>query len=304
LLNCALLASKDYQAVGNILPGGKADVKLSLLTGHAQTLANLRSINAVRDRLSTGRGGSFGSGGRSSKPSSAGATPNASSVGSEYPFEQFGPSTTDALVNWQSFSDEPIRQDALFGLVSTVFGADAVGAGAYLGCWENRDTTGAQVDGADYTDRALRVWRLPMQAHLVEKGEALPPDVFTWNIVTTNSSSELNDNGLALEPGEHILALTPWVDLRTSGITSTVALNIDFDTNSTGLSGLRDTAIALFNWQTRAFDDVIDDASDLAAQNTHTGPYVSPAGQIVMKLNSLSESITLNRVATSAEMSK
>jgi hypothetical protein len=303
LANCVLLAGKDYQAIGNLSPGASADVKLSLLMGHPQTLANLRSINAVRDRLNSGRTYGYGSAGRSSKPSSAGATPNTSG-GSQYPFEQIGPSTTDALVNWQNFADEPIRQDAMFGLVATVFGADAVGSGVYLGCWESRDDTGAQVEGADYTDRGLRVWRLTVQGHLVQKGEILPPDVFTWNTITTSSSTELNDNGLSFEPGQHIVALTPWLDLRTDGITSTVALNVEFDTNSTGLSGLRDTTIELFNWQTRAFEEVVNDASDLAGQNTHTGPYLSPAGQIVMKLNALSESVVLNRLATSVMLSE
>jgi hypothetical protein len=148
------------------------------------------------------------------------------------------------------------------------------------------------------------VWRVPVESHLIEAGEALPPDVFTWNVVTTNSSSELNDNGLSLEPGQHLIALSPWLDLRTTQPDATVALNLEFDTASSSLPGLRDTSVALYNWQTREFDQVIDSADDTAAQNAHTGPYLSPAGQIVMKLAPASESITLSRLATAVEIPK
>ncbi len=302
LRNCAVVAGKDYQAIGDVAPGVTTDVKLNLVVGHPHSLPLLRTINASRERLTGGRTFGFGASGRSSRPSSSGSS--VSLAGSAYPFEQNTPPLADALVNWQDFSDEPIRQDAQFGLVSTVFGAESVGPGVYLGCWEWRDETGAQIEGADYTDRALRLWRLPVEQHLVAAGEMLPPDVFTWNIIATNAGAELNDNGLLMETGEHIIALTPWLDVRTTNTMSQITLNIEFDNASTSLSALRDASIALFNWQTRAFEAVINDASDLTTQNTHSGPYLSPGGQIFIKVSSPTDSLTLIRLATSAETPK
>ncbi|MCL6510588.1 MAG: hypothetical protein K6U78_07860 [Anaerolineae bacterium] len=302
LRNCVLIVGKDYQAIGDLAAGETADVKVNLVVGHPQSLLPLRTINASRERLTGGRSFGFGASGRSSRPSSSGVTSNTS--GGRYPFEQNSPSISDALVNWQDFSDEPIRQDAQFGLVTAVFGAEGIGPGVYLGCWEWRDTTGVGIDGAEYTDRALRLWRLPVEQHLVEAGEVLPPDMFTWNVVATNSSSELNDNGLSMEPGEHIVALTPWLDVRTTSATSQIALNVEFNDASTSLSALRDASIWLFNWQTRAFDQVVTDASQTATQNTHTGPYLSSGGQIIMKFVSATDSLTLSRLATSVEVPK
>ncbi|MCS7056873.1 MAG: hypothetical protein NZM18_11960 [Thermoflexales bacterium] len=300
LHDCAVLAGKDYQAIGDIAPGVTTDVQLNLLVGHPHSLPRLRTINTGRERLTGAQTFGFGAFGRSSRPSSSGKTVSLS--GRAYPFEQDALPLTDALVNWQDFSDEPIRQDAQFGLVSAVFDAEAIGPGVYLGCWEWRDETGAQIAGADYTDRALRLWRLPVEQHLIGPGQMLPPDVFTWNIIATSASVELNDDGLLIEPGEHIIALVPWLDVRATGRTSRVMLNIEFNNARTSLDALRAASIALYNWQTRNYDVVVDDASDLAAHNAHTGPYLSSGGQIFIKLVSPTDSLTLYRLATTVEI--
>ncbi len=301
LRNCAIVAGKDYQAIGDIPPGALTNVELKLTIGHPHSLLLLRTINANLERLHGGLPNP-GASRRISRPSSSGSF--TSLAGRRYPFEQNTPSLVDALVHWQDFNDEPIRQDAQFGLVSAIFGAESVGPGVYLGCWEWRDETGAQIAGADYTDRALRLWRLPVEQHLVAAGETLPPDIFTWNIIATNAGGELNDNGLRMAPGEHIIALTPWLDVRATSTTALIKLNIEFDSASTSLSALQDASIALFNWQTRAFEAVINDASDLATQNTLSGPYLSPGGQILIKVSSPTDSLTLTRLAASAEAPK
>lgn len=301
LSNCVLLAGKDYQSIGDLAPGATASARLNLITGHPQSLVALRSINASRERLTGGRVFSSGTSGRILRPISSGRSSNP--LEGKYPFEQNAPPIADALVNWQDFSDEPIRRDAQFGLVTAVFGAESAGPGVYLGCWEQRDDSGAQVAGGEYTDRALRLWHLPVEEHLAEAGEALPPDIFTWNIVNTSSSAELNDNGLTLEPGKHIIALTPWLGLRTTNMTATITLNIEFDAASTSLSGLRDTRIALYNWRTRSFDEVVSNAAE-TAQDAVTGPYLSAGGQIVMRFESLTDSLTLRRLAPEIEVSR
>ena len=167
-----------------------------------------------------------------------------------------------------------------------------------------RDTSGASIANADYTDRALRIWRVPVQGHLAGAGESLPPDVFSWSVLATTSSSELNDNGLSLEPGSHIVALTPWFDLRIGAQTPLIALNLSFNTNNSSATGLQQTSVALYNWRERKYVRVVDAADNIATQNTIAGPFVSPAGQIVMRIDSASEAITLERIATTVEMGK
>ncbi len=145
---------------------------------------------------------------------------------------------------------------------------------------------------------------MPVQAHLTQPGESLPPDAFAWNIVATTATSELNDNGLVLEPGSHILAITPWFDVRTGPQTPLVALNLTFDGSGSFASALAEATISLYDWRAGKYVKVVNAADDIAAQNVAAGPYVSPAGQILVRIDSGSESITLNRVATSVEMGK
>jgi hypothetical protein len=296
---CVLMAGKDYQSIGDLpANGGSAAVKLNLLINHPQSLIDLRSMNDARDRLFIGRtfGNSFN---RTAPPASS--SPSSAST-TDFPFEQNGAPITDAMVNWHDFGEAGAQQEAYFGLIASVFGSESVGAGVFVGCWETRDTTSAVIDGADYTDGAARIWRVPVKGHVAGNGESLPPEVFAWNVVATSSNSELNDDGMLFDPGEHILSLSPWFDLRTSAVTATVALNLEFNVNASSLQGLRDTSIALYNWQTRAYDRVIDQADDSASQNVVAGPYVSPSGQVMMKLSVNSESITLNRIAPRVEM--
>ncbi len=304
LQGCALIVGKDYQSIGELAVGGTAKVKINLIGGHTQTSMSLHGINDIRDRFAAGRGFSYSNVPRAARPSSSSAAAANTSASSErFPFEQNGPPTTDAMVNWQVMNDA-LRQDAQFGLVATVFGGDSIGSGAYVSCWELRDTSAAQIATADYTDRAVRVWRVPVQAHLTQPGESLPPDAFSWNIVATNTTSELNDNGLVLEPGSHIFAITPWFDIRTGSQTPLVALNLTFDSSGSFTSALAQTTIWLYDWRAQKYVQIVKAADDLAAQNVAAGPYVSPAGQIFMRIDSATESITLNRVATSVEMGK
>ena len=305
LLGCSLVAGKDYQAIGDLDIGKAAQVKLNLVMGHPQSLVNLRDIGNTHDRAGSGRGGySYSATARSSRPTSSSASGSASSGSSDhYPFEQTGPPVGDALVGWQKFSDA-LLQDAEFGTVVAVFGAESIGTGVYVGCWGLHDTSGASIANADYTDRALRIWRVPVQGHLTGAGESLPPDVFSWSVLGTTSSSELSDNGLSLEPGSHIIALTPWFDLRIGTQTPLIALNLSFNTSNSSAAALQQTSISIYNWHDRNYVKAVDAADNIATQNTIAGPFISPAGQIILRIDSASESITLDRITTTVEMGK
>jgi hypothetical protein len=177
-----------------------------------------------------------------------------------------------------------------------------VGNGVYLGCWEKRDVTGAQVNGAEYTDRGLRLWRLPAASWLVKSGQILPPDVFTWNVIASSSSTEFTDNGLSIEPGQHIIGLSPWFEMRTTTPTSTVSLNMGFDQAASSLSGLRETSIWLYNWQMQEYEKVIEHADEMSESDEHTGPYLSPSGELRIKIDSPTESLTLNHIGTTVKV--
>jgi hypothetical protein len=304
LQGCALVIGRDYQAIGNLNIGERKTVKINMVSAHAQSLISLRNINNIRERFMSGRDFAYSTVVRTPKSSSSSAArANSTSSLDRFPFEQNGPPVTDALVNWQTFTD-PLPQDAAVGLVATVFGTESIGSGAYVGCWEMRDTSRTEIDTAEYTDQALRIWRVPVQSHLVQAGESLPADVFAWSILSTSASSELNDSGLLLEPGTHMLALTPWFEMRLGRQTPLVALNLTFDTSSSFQIGLEQTRISLYNWETREYVEVVANADELARQNVAAGPYVSPAGQIIARIEVGEESINLSRVATTVEMGK
>ncbi len=72
LYDCVLLAGKDYQAIGDLTAnGGSAMATLKLAVNHPQSLIDLRSINATRDRLFSGRSFSISGGVRAAPPSSS-----------------------------------------------------------------------------------------------------------------------------------------------------------------------------------------------------------------------------------------
>lgn len=296
---CVLIAGRDYQAIGDLAAGKTAEVRLSLLAGHPHSLLPLRAINNTRERLT---GGplflSRAIRGKVAQRTSARPAPTAWDM--RYPFEQIAQPIGDALVHWQSFRDEPARQEAQFGLVAGVFGADSIGAGVYLGCWADDDVSGLRVANADYTDQTLRLWRLPVAQHLAAVDQPLPAEIFAWNVVATTGGVDLWNNGLTLQRGEHLLLLTPWFDLRTVSRNARIALNIEFDNASSALEGLQIAGIQLFNWQTRVFDQVAVDLVNIAAQNEHVGAYLAPDGRILIKISVPGDSVTLSRIATTA----
>jgi len=293
---CVLIAGRDYQAIGDLAEGQTASVRLNLLAGHPHSLLPLRAINNTRERL-TGETALFSRTirGRVSQRASAKPTPRVWDM--RYPFEQVAQPIGDALVHWQDFGDDLTRKEAQFGLVAAVLGADSIGPGVYLGCWEQNDASGLRVADADYTDQTLRLWRLPVAQHLASAGQPLPAEIFTWHVAATSGSVDLWNNGLTLQRGEHLLLLAPWFDLRTVSSNAQIALNLAFDTASSSTEGPARASAWLFNWQTRVFDQVATSLADISAQHVHTGPYLAPDGRILIKISVPSDSVTLSQLA-------
>jgi len=299
LRDCVLIAGQDYQAIGDLTAGQTTNVRLGLLAGHPHSLLPLRTINNTRERLTGGP--LFLSRMIRGKVSQRASTkPAPTAWDARYPFEQVAQPIGDALVHWQDFNDDLTRQEARFGLVAAVIGADSIGPGVYLGCWASDDVSGLRVTDADYTDQTLRLWRLPVSQHLAAADQPLPTEIFAWSVAATTGGVDLWNNGLTLQRGEHLLLLAPWFDLRTVSRDARIALNVEFDNASSSLDGLQSASIWLFNWQTREFDQVAVDLVNITAQNEHAGPYLAPDGRILLKVSVPGDSVTLSRLATTA----
>jgi len=301
LRNCALIGGRDYQAIGDLAEGQVANVRLNLLAGHPHSLLPLRAINNTRERL-TGEPVFFPRMIRGKVSQRASSRPMANGWDVRYPFEQPARPISDALVHWQDFDNDLTRQEALFGLVGAVLGADSLGPGVYLGCWERDDVSGLRVADASYTDQTLRLWRLPISQHLATAEQILPPDIFAWSVVQTIGGVDLWNNGLTLQRGDHLLLLAPWFDLRTVGGDARVALNLEFDNASSLVEGLERASVWLLNWQTKRFEQVAVDLVNMAAQNEHTGSYLAPDGRVLIKISVPDGSVTLSRLATTVTL--
>jgi hypothetical protein len=216
-----------------------------------------------------------------------------------------GAKVVEMLIGWRDYEQDDMRAAAEGNLVFALFGqpSDRLGQGVNLACWDAVDGSGAEAEGASYTDRGLRVWRLPVQPYLVDVRAtrapevAAPPDVFIWEIRATSSSARLTDAGLNLSPGQHVLGFSPWLGLRITG-PLTVALEYEFS-GSTRLSDLRDTTFWMYDWQARAYTPVITGVSSSGGQGVVYGAYVSPAGEVRVRVDNEAGLVTLSNVQVS-----
>jgi hypothetical protein len=211
------------------------------------------------------------------------------------PFDLAGEPTTSGLVNWRDFPrGDNLTQEAGHGLVYAVLGDERIGVGAYVACWAEAETASARVAGAEYTDRSLLLWRVPVQSVLAQKGMELPPDVFSWSLFASGTSANFGDQGLALEVGEHIIDLTPWLDIRPSSNAISLTLETAFD--GTASSALKRTAIEIFDYRAQKFVSLTDDASTLTGRDVFAGPFLSPAGDIRLKFILQDDTVTLSDI--------
>jgi hypothetical protein len=211
-------------------------------------------------------------------------------------FDLDGAPLTDALLNWRDFGQDRLVEQAERNLVSSIFDNpdSSVGSGVSLACWETQDRTGAQVADGSYTDRGLRVWRLPVRPFLARPGSLLPPDVFGWSVLSSSSSVDLSQNGLNLDPGEHILGLTPWMGIRTTGSVS-VSLTLGTGINSP-LAALRNATVSVYDWETQQFTRVISGFNTTPAEVNVTGAYASPSGEMRVRVDVVEDQITLTNI--------
>jgi hypothetical protein len=291
LKDCTLYVGKDYQALGDIAAGGTRDASVTMYLGEPQPAMNLRNARLGRDRYY--RGPYYYRGTRSARASTPPGTTSLPSPGSTAPpFDLAGEPTTSGLVNWRDFPrGDNLTQEAGHGLVYAVLGDERIGVGAYVACWAETETASARVAGAEYTDRSLLLWRVPVQSVLAEKGMQLPPDVFSWSLFASGTSANF---GLSLEAGEHIIDLTPWLDIRPSSSAISLTLETAFD--GTASSALKRTEIEIFDYRALKFVPLTDDADSLSGSDIFAGPYLSPAGDIRLKFILQDDTVTLSDI--------
>lgn len=279
LTGCVLVVGRDYAAIGDIGPGQRVRAETRLYLGRPQPVMQPASSQ-------------FGSG-YASYLSARRVSPPASRAPAAYrePFDMAGAKVIDMLIGWRDYGQDTMRAAAEGNFVFALFGqpTDRLGTGVNLACWEMADRSGAVAEGAAYTDRGLRVWRLPVQPYLMDSRAAdapevvAPADVFTWEMRATSSSARLTEAGVSLSPGQHVLGFSPWLALRATG-PLTVALEYEFS-GSTRLSDLRDTAFWLYDWQARAYAPVVTGVNAPAGRHMVYGAYVSPAGEVRVRVD-------------------
>jgi hypothetical protein len=212
------------------------------------------------------------------------------------PFDMNGASLAESILNWRRYNLNNLSEQAERGLLLAVYNNPHVslGSGVFLACWENQDRIGIEVSGANYTDRDLRIWRLPIQPYLAQSNTVLPAGVFEWSVLSSSSIIALDNNGMDMDMGNHLISFTPWINTRATG-NAEVALKLETSIN-TSLAALRSSSFWLYDWDALQYTQVITSLGSGQLTAQVTGAYLSPAGEIRARLDVGEEQITLTNI--------
>ena len=286
LRDCVLLAGKDYQVIGNIAPHERVKAEVQLLLGRPEMGFAIPSSRLISTGYASSLGTTFG---RSAYSSAALQSYRS-------PFDMDGSSLAESILNWRNYRDDRLQEQAERGLVTAVFNDPdtRIGYGANLACWENQDDLDVQVPNANYTDRGLRIWRLPLRPYLAGPGAALPPDAFQWSVLSSSSVIGVDENGMDMQVGAHIIGLTPWFSMRAS---SPVSITLSVSTGpNTSLPALRSASIWLYDWKALQFTQVITNFSTSTVDAQVSGAYLSPSGEIRARVDVGEDQLTLTNI--------
>ena len=291
LKECTLFSGRDYQVFGDLPAQATVNASVSFFLGKPQPAMNLRNARLGRDRYYRGPYyyRSLRSG-RSSTPPSSSTT--GSSTTSAPPFDLRGDPTTSGLVNWKDFARNSLAQEAEHGLVFATVGDERIGTGAYVSCWTDSVTNDISVQNAEYTDRSVLIWQVPVQGALAGKDTWLPPDIFTWDLVASSTSAGFIDEGLSLEAGQHIIDISPWFDLRTTSSAISLTLGTAFE--GTSNTALQNAVLYAFDWREQKYVALTETLRELADTDRFGGAYLSPAGSIRLRIDVNGDAVTLS----------
>jgi hypothetical protein len=295
LRDCTLLAGKDYQAVGDLGIDQTSNAVLTLHLGHPQAGLNMRGTELLKAVFYGGR--YYNIGGRA--PRSSEANPSGDNA-----FDLNGAFAMHALVNWQDYGRDSLKREARSGLLNSLLGYEFVSPGLALACWRDNTDAFPSVPGATPSDHTLAVWRMPVQAYLADFEQTLPPDIFTWDLVDTSNSIAIESKGVVLQPGDHILALSPWIAMRLTSTDAEVTPNLVLAQDTIDTAQQR-IWVDIYNWQSGAFDEVAagrDVITGGRMRSAVRGPYISPSGDIRYRIRVREDTATLTSVGSTVSV--
>ncbi len=258
LLDCSLLVGHDSVALGDLPPQVSVQAQVTLTADHPQPWFDLRAINAAV-------------------------------ASANLPLGQRTLDIGTATTGWVEVpAADPAasaRRVARMELARSIFGNMPVGVGAFLACWRDEVPQGGYVDYADFVDRSLHLWRVPVQRFGVARS-ALPPVAYAWSLLSS-SGFWLEDQGMQLNRGDHVFLLEPWFEVR---VPSSASAEVRVDvTWLDALSVESDTlTVQAFNWRSGAFETL--DVSALLLTESAAMPlstdHIREDGRIVLRLRS------------------
>ena len=298
LKDCVLVVGKDYQVIGDLAVDQRTNSTLALLLGASQPLMNLRAAHLGKERYYKGfyTNRNIRSGRSSSVPSNSTAATN-----TRLPFDLNGDPITNALVNWKESNRDDLNWQAEYGLIYNLLGEERLSVGAHVVCWGLPNVSAIELAGADYTDRTLHIWRVPVRGVLAGAGVQLPPDLFGWNIINSSALVSFDDQGMILEHGQHIIGFSPWLSVRSTSNEAEILLQSAF-APSTPLPAQRALQVALFNWHTQRFQRVVSSGDDLHGRDVFRGPFISAAGEVRIRVDVNGDPVNLTDLALSVQV--
>jgi hypothetical protein len=283
--DCVLIAGKDYQVIGALAANARVRAEVKLFLDRPQLTTLMSPSHVAATGYASSLGMTFGR--------SANSSVRISSYRS--PFDMNGASLAESILNWRNYNNN-LTEQAERGLLLSIYNNPdiSLGNGISLACWESQDRVGITVDGANYTDRGLRIWRLTTEPFLAQTKTLLPANVFEWSVLSSSSFIALDTNGLDMDPGEHLLSFSPWINTRATG-KAEVTIKLGTSVN-TSFPALQSSSLWMYDWEALRFTQVITSftGSDVSAQVV--GAYLSPAGELRVRLDVREEQITLTNI--------
>jgi len=299
LKDCVLIVGKDYQVLGDLPPNGRLSGQVLLLLGQPQPGMNLRNARLGKDRYYRGFYTT-----RNIRAARNSGPPNSNTTAStRLPFDLNGDPITNGLVNWKESNRDDLSWQAEYGMVYSLLGEERLSVGAHVACWGDganavANANQVQLPNAGYTDRSLQIWRMPVQPYLAQPATQLPPDVFSWNLINSNGVASFDDQGLILEQGQHIVGFTPWLPIRTTSNNAEITIDTLFSANTT-LPAQKATQIHAYNWRTQRYQMIVENADMLTSNAVFRGPYLSPSGEVRLRIDVNGDQINLTNLAVS-----
>lgn len=282
--DCVLMASDWQKFKGDFPPGGRLEVNLQLLRHRMRPV-----IPPVIER--------FSSSGYSGSISSFSSGRN-----TRYLFST-GDNLNSQLVEWREYGSDRNEKDNDIGLLMATFGdlRSQASLGATFACWDNANRSNVQFDDAQYFDRGIRMWDVPVSALNLQPEMTIPADLLTWNVASSTSAAIVNDAGLSLEAGKHIFAFVPWLPVRSSTNNADLRVSLEFS-NSSSRQSLRDSSVWLYDWQMQKYLRVRSSMQPANSTFTVSGNYVSSSGEVRMLLDVASEVLLLTDMRVSGQL--